>query len=165
MKCISILLFLVISILSSQAAWAKSSAVQKPSTQEIVELMNLYYSNREKPNSDLETNFQTFVVRAIEAENTRIDQLEKVLWWSNLSSNITFIVAHVFLVLGVMVAYRQFQQSTHLRKKGKDQPVDIELKLEGMAMKGVNSAYLILLAALFFYLMYLKFVYPIVVVG
>jgi hypothetical protein len=165
----------VVFLGSCQEAEAFPQGVfEEASPSQVVEMMKLYYQNvrpyvlrpgeTAKGNPELETAFQDYILHYIRNEQRKQDTRQSVIRWSNISANITFILAHMLLVLGLVLAVWEWRKAGDVRKKSKAENLEIEIKLESLAMKGVQSGYLILVVSLLFYFLYLKFVYPVLVV-
>lgn len=171
-RSISVFLASFISLVICQKTLATTQGFeQKPSPNQVVELMRVYQDmlsrapdkDREKyRNPALEKAFYDFVQRTMDDEQSKQSNSKSVIWWSNLSANITFIFAHILLCIGIVVAIREWKNASKVRRKSSKESLEIEIKLESLALKGVQSGYIILVVSLVFYFMYLKFVYPIV---
>jgi hypothetical protein len=99
-------------------------------------------------------------------ETKNLAHAEKVLESSYVQSIIIFSLAHLLVILAVLASVFEFSASRKLRKKAHDIPGhDLEIGVEKLAIKTSSLGLLYLVAAFGFYFMYLKFVYPVTVVG
>jgi hypothetical protein len=113
---------------------------------------------------------------ALENERARVDYAKKyyqyqtdnltfvhdVFVWNDRQSVFISIIAHLLLLLGVGAAYYEFRHAMKLREKAHKQD-EINVGLEGVALKTSLRAIWLLVSAFVFYFLYIKFVYTITV--
>ncbi|MBL8900829.1 MAG: hypothetical protein JNM84_24570 [Planctomycetes bacterium] len=73
-----------------------------------------------------------------------------------------FGVVHVMLVLAMVAAGLEFASARRIRRTRSGEQTQIEVGLEGVALRTSLQGILLLTVALGFYFLYLRFVYPIV---
>lgn len=104
------------------------------------------------------------LLKSVDDEINNIDEKNNVIFLTNISANITFVLAHIFLLIGCFLAYKEIRHANALRKEGKAQEVELKVGLEGVALKSSFLGFAVLTLALAFYFAYLKFVYPVIVI-
>ena len=125
--------------------------------------------------------FQQMLVARFEREIQILSERRDVIRWTNWISRFIFVVIHVVLFLGLWAAMKEFIDAGRTRKSApapittaltdeKAQAAqakqnEVTISLQGIALKTSLHGFLILAAAIGFYFLYLKFVYPITVIG
>jgi len=109
-------------------------------------------------------SFLDMTIEMINHEKQRRHELSYVLFWTKLSGYIAFIAAHLFLIFGFLLGGCELLRAYRLRKKGAAEQLEIQLNLEGAAIKGSLYGFLVFGVSLVFYFAYLRFVYPVTVV-
>ncbi|HEX5704804.1 MAG TPA: hypothetical protein VFX97_16515 [Pyrinomonadaceae bacterium] len=108
---------------------------------------------------------KAFILTRMNEEAAKAENAKRVVYWSNFSANLTFGIAHVLLLFGLIAAAMEFRNARKLRTKGsKESSIDFEVKFESLALKSSTFGVLILFVSLLFYFMYLKFAYPVIVI-
>ena len=71
-------------------------------------------------------------------------------------------MSHIFVLIALAAAMSEFLQARRLREEGRvAESAEIKVGLEGVAVKTSLFGVVLLITALGFYFLYLKFVYPI----
>ena len=157
--------FLVVLLLISQTPAHGQEGVQPTVDEDFVKsLMILYQQGMIPPElSDSVTAlFQEKV--AWEREKVRISR--EVIRRTNRTAQIGMVIVHLAVVIGFLAALLEFFHARRLRKLGAETEVqEVKIGLEGVAVKTTLYGLLILLIASGFYLMFVRFVYPVQVVG
>lgn len=119
---------------------------------------------------EVRSAFKAMLVRKYKREAEILDERRSVLRWTDGVSRGIFVVVHVVLLIGLWAAVREFRHAEQTRKEAKvarlkadGEPSEFKIGLEGIALKTSLHGLLILGAAIGFYFMYLKFVYPVTV--
>ena len=82
------------------------------------------------------------------------------------ATHLIFWISHVVLGCGLFAAGWEFWQASKTRKRaGSSVSSEITINLEGVAFKSALNGLLLLVLSMSFYFLYLKFVYPVSVVG
>lgn len=126
-------------------------------------------------------------VAKYEREVERLKEVTRVFDWQHVSTIVVFFFAHLLLIAGLAAAWSEFASAAALRRAAQTQPAttpraetqpqpgagsqpspervdpihELQLGLQGVALKTSLHGLLILLVAMGFYFLYLKFVYPI----
>ncbi len=124
--------------------------------------------------------FQQMLIARFEREQQILSERRNVIGWTNWISRFIFVVIHVVLAIGLWAAMREFIDAGRTRKRSPP-PIttavtgeqaqaareqnELSISLQGIALKTSLHGLLILAAAIGFYFLYLKFVYPITVIG
>lgn len=124
--------------------------------------------------------FQQMLIARFEREKQILSERRNVIGWTNWISRFIFVVIHVVLAIGLWAALREFIDAGRTRKRSPP-PIttavtgeqaqaareqnELSISLQGIALKTSLHGLLILAAAIGFYFLYLKFVYPITVIG
>ena len=114
---------------------------------------------------ELEEQFLDLTGELIKREQSIQTSTSSVLFWTNVSAHITFILAHVFLVFGIWLGSAELRRAYRLRKKGAAEKIDVQISAEGVALKSSLYGFLVFGASLTFYSLYLRFVYPVIIIG
>ena len=114
---------------------------------------------------ELEEQFLDLTGELIKREQSIQTSTSSVLFWTNVSAQITFILAHVFLVFGIWLGSAELRRAYRLRKKGAAEKIDVQISAEGVALKSSLYGFLVFGASLTFYSLYLRFVYPVIIIG
>ena len=125
--------------------------------------------------------FQQMLIARFERAIQILSERRDVIRWTNWISRFIFVVIHVVLFLGLWAAMKEFIDAGRTRKSApapittaltdeKAQAAqakqnEVTISLQGIALKTSLHGFLILAAAIGFYFLYLKFVYPITVIG
>lgn len=108
----------------------------------------------------------TFLRAALQQEKDQLAETSRMFRFTNIESIVMFSLAHLLALLALVAATSEFFASRKLRRKALASPEhEIEIGIEKLAIKTSSIALLYLLAALTFYFMYVKFVYPVIFVG
>jgi len=89
---------------------------------------------------------------------------KKVLEDHNTESFVVFVSAHIVLLLGLIAAATEFLRARKTRKDA-DKQTDLNVSLQGIALKTSLHGTILLALSISFYFLYLKFVYPITAIG
>jgi hypothetical protein len=151
---------------------SSASAPAGPSTKVAVE--------KEDPVAPLDTpeikaKRQQLILSKLDREMEKLRETRDELWWYNVFGRFMFVIVHVILGIGLWMATMEFANARRLRTAtggksggghGDDNPAPQELKigLEGIAFKSSLQGTIILGLAFGFYFLYLKLVYPIVLI-
>lgn len=101
----------------------------------------------------------------VRRELQKLREIERELWWTNWIGRVIFVVVQVILVVGLVVAWMEFRSARSQRQAAAEQPSEIRVSLEGVALKSSLHGILILSLALAFYLLYLRYVFPVTTIG
>jgi hypothetical protein len=116
----------------------------------------------EEAESDGEKSAISYCYEVIERKREAISEARSTFWWHRLSSRVSFVLAHLFVLIGVAAAIAEFLQARRLREAGaKAESAELSIGLDGVAVKTALSGIILLSLALGFYFLYLKFVYPV----
>lgn len=122
-------------------------------------------------------------------ERQRLEQLKTHVFWTNVIGYVIAFIAHGLLVVGIGAAIIEFRNAERIRNEARrmkftqrtlttretmeeaeakreteTEGTEVKLSLEGIAVKTSLNGVVLLLVALAFYFLYLKFVFPITVV-
>lgn len=109
----------------------------------------------------IDKEFLELTSNMIARERERQADLDTLIFWSNLSGYAMCVLAHAFLIVGFCLGACELRRAYRLRQQGKSEPVEIQLGLEGAALKGSFYGFVVFGIALVFYFAYLQFVYPV----
>lgn len=141
---------------------------EKPKSNDIVELINAYsmlgINDKNEQERELKSALGKYIIRRMSNENDKEERTRAIVSWTNFCTYITFGIAHVLLICGFLLAYSEIKRSWRLRKRGKEVPLEVELGVEKIALKGALNGFFYMSACLLFYFLYLKFVYPVTIV-
>ncbi len=102
----------------------------------------------------------------LEWERAKIRLSREVIERTNRTAQLGMVIVHVAVVVGFLAAFFEFLHAWKLRKQGASiAEHEVRIGLEGVAVKTSLHGLLILLVASGFYLMFVKFVYPVQVIG
>lgn len=79
---------------------------------------------------------------------------------TNVIGYLICIVAHLLLALAVWAAIREYREAARQRKT-RNVSQELQLSLEGISLKTSLHGTILLVLAIVFYFMYVKFIYPI----
>ncbi len=108
--------------------------------------------------------WKRLLLAQFERDTQILAERRQTLAWTNWISRGIFVVVHVILGFALWAARREFLEARRTRDKSREQH-EVNVSLEGVALKTSLQGVLLLGFALGFYFLYLKFVYPIVEVG
>ncbi|MCI0627620.1 MAG: hypothetical protein L0387_39220 [Acidobacteria bacterium] len=91
-----------------------------------------------------------------------IQERRQVICITNGIGYVICFVAHVILGIALWSAVREFNAASKRRKKADEAPTELQVSLEGVALKTSLHGTILLVLALVFYFMYLQFVYKVV---
>lgn len=107
---------------------------------------------------------ERLLVRQLERELSKIDETQRELWYYNVMGRGMFVVVHVVLLLALYVAWVEFKNARGSREEAHEAAEqELKISLEGIALKSSLQGTILLGLAFGFYLLYVKFVYPLVV--
>lgn len=136
--------------------------------------------------------YRDFLISRLHHEKDMLGESSRVIRFTNWISWFIFAVTHVILGIGVWAAVREFIHASRMRHEAPHvQPLsslksiedtdapqgnsmqarmalaeqEIRVSLEGVALKTTLHGVILFAMAIGFYVLYLKFVYPITVVG
>lgn len=107
---------------------------------------------------------QKLALAQVNREVQKLDEMERELWYYNWMGRLMFVVVHVIIMMGLWMAWLEFKHALVLRRQADQQPSELKLSLDGVALKTSLHGTALLALAFGFYLLYLKFVYPLIVV-
>ena len=106
--------------------------------------------------------FNGFCLDLIERKREAIAEKKVVFWWHRLATRVSFVMSHIFVLIALAAAMSEFLQARRLREEGRvAESAEIKVGIEGVAVKTSLFGVVLLITALGFYFLYLKFVYPI----
>ena len=114
---------------------------------------------------EIHLGFTALTLDLIKREADRQREVDVAIWWTNLGGHVAAIFAHLFLLLGVILGSSELRRAYALRRKGANEPVEIQIGLEGAAIKSTMYGFLVFGASLVVYFGYLQYVYPLESVG
>lgn len=88
---------------------------------------------------------------------------DSTIAWQNWMGRVVFLVVHVPFGIGLYCAWREFCAAERSRKRAIQQPSEIEIGLQKVALKSSLHGVVLLGIAFGFYLAFLTLVYPIAV--
>lgn len=122
-------------------------------------------------------------------ERERLEQVKTHVLWTNVIGYVIAVIAHGLLAVGIGAAILEFRNAERMRNEARrmkftqrtlttretteeaeakreieTEGTEVKLSLEGIAVKTSLNGVVLLLVALAFYFLYLKFVFPITVV-
>lgn len=122
-------------------------------------------------------------------ERERLKQVKTHVFWTNVIGYVIAVIAHGLLAVGIGAAITEFRNAERMRNEARQmkytqktltieettgeaeakreietEGTEVKLSLEGIAVKTSLNGLVLLLVALAFYFLYLKFVFPITVV-
>jgi hypothetical protein len=98
-------------------------------------------------------------------EAEKLTEHKKVFAASGTMSVVVFWAAQVLLAWAIIAASIEFWRAQKVRTKAATEMQELRVSLEGLALKtSMHGTFLLGIAMLFYYL-FLKFVYPITLVG
>ncbi|QDV18963.1 hypothetical protein Pan153_36240 [Gimesia panareensis] len=113
-------------------------------------------------NKDYQNAYLKYATAYLESGEDVLEQRKRAFETQYWVTNFIFLVTHVILFLAIYVSYREFKSAEKNRAQANEQKEsEIQLSLQGIALKTSRQATIILVAAIGFYFMYIKFVYPI----
>jgi hypothetical protein len=92
---------------------------------------------------DMYSRFFDLTMDMIEREKARQRELESLISWSNLCGNIAAIFAHLFLLLGTGLGLVELRRAYTLRQRGFSEALEIQIGLEGAAIKSSMYGFLV----------------------
>lgn len=105
-------------------------------------------------------------VAAIEREIEKYGEIRAELLYTNWIGRFIFVVAHLVLGMGLWMSMHEFRAANARRREAKTvTQQELSISMEGVALKTTLHGTFIMVLALVFYFLYLKFVFPVVVVG
>ena len=152
------------SVLLFSIASAQEGAFQTPDEKFIQAIVEFHQLG--ELSDDLSKIVEDYAREKMTREKEKLHEARNVIRWTNFSSKVGFAIAHVAVLLGFWVAISELLHARKLRKNGEklDQQ-ELRFGLEGIAVRTSLHGILLLMIAFGFYLVYLKFVFPIQVVG
>jgi hypothetical protein len=108
--------------------------------------------------------WKRLLLSQLERDTQILAERRQTLAWTNWISRGIFVVVHVILAFALWAARREFLEARRTRDKSREQH-EVNVSLEGVALKTSLQGVLLLGFALGFYFLYLKFVYPIAEIG
>jgi hypothetical protein len=108
--------------------------------------------------------WKRLLLAQFERDTQILAERRQTLAWTNWISRGIFVVVHVILGFALWAARREFLDAQRTRAKSREQH-EVNVSLEGVALKTSLQGVLLLGFALGFYFLYLKFVYPIAEIG
>ncbi len=109
---------------------------------------------------------ERLVLAGLEREIQKYQEMRAELWYTNWIGRFIFVVAHLVLGIGLWMSVREFKAAGERRRQAKNvSQQELSISMEGIALKTTLHGTLIMVLALAFYFLYLRFVYPVVVVG
>ena len=146
------------------SAYAQEGAIVTADEDFLDALTSLYW-NQQISEAFL-PDVEALVRLRIEWETQKIEEARQVIARTNRTALIGSIVVHLAVLVGFAAALAEFRHARRLRLQGAELPQqELQIGLEGVAVKTNLYGLLILLIASGLYLIFLKFVYPIQVIG
>lgn len=135
------------------------------SDEEFLNALMRLYENRQISEAFL-PDVEALIRQKLEWEKQKIEEARRVIARTNRTALIGSIIVHLAVLVGFAAALAEFLHARQLRRQGAQLPQqELRIGLEGVAVKTTLYGLLILLIASAFYLMFVKFVYPIQVIG
>lgn len=114
-----------------------------------------------------------YIREKIDRERAKLVERKKAVAWTNFEARVVFLVVHVGLVLALCIAVLEFVEVRRVRRRAESlqkpeesrEVQEFQVSLEGVAIKTSLQGILLLGIAFAFYLLYVRFVYPVQVVG
>ncbi|NIM50877.1 MAG: hypothetical protein GTN62_10600 [Gemmatimonadales bacterium] len=136
-----------------------------PSDEQFLNALMRLYENRQVSEAFL-PDVEALIRQKLEWEKQKIDEARRVIARTNRTALIGSIIVHLAVLVGFAAALAEFFHARQLRRQGAQLPQqELRIGLEGVAVKTTLYGLLILLIASAFYLIFVKFVYPIQVIG
>jgi hypothetical protein len=157
------LFIVVITLFWPKAAFALKPA---PSPRRDVLEAAIQIAQDDKADPKVRQVAVAFLQQTMEQEKGQLSETTRVFRFTYVESIVIFSLAHLFALLALAAAISEFVASRGLRRKASSSSQhEVEVSIERLAIKTSSMALLYLVAALAFYFMYVKFVYPVVLVG
>lgn len=152
------------TVLLFSNAVAQEGAFQTPDEKFIEAIVEFHQFG--ELSDDLSKMVEDYAREKMTREQEKLQEARTVIRWTNFSSKVGFAVAHLAVLLGFWAAVTELLHARKLRKNGeKLEQQELRVGLEGIAVRTSLHGILLLMIAFGFYLVYLKFVFPIQVVG
>jgi len=117
----------------------------------------------EKP--ELSAAREQLAIAQVRRELQKLKETERELFYYNWMGRAMFVIVHLILALGLWMAWWEFKNARTRRAQAIAEPEqELKLSLEGIALKSSLHGTVLLGLAFGFYLVYVKFVYPMVTV-
>ena len=116
---------------------------------------------------ELRKEYLSFLTEWLKYYRGALKENKSVQLTYNWMSYAIAIFVHIFLILGLYAGWQEFRQSYQLRKAAKiklDQQ-EIQINLNGIAIKTSFLGLIIMVSSLVLYFAFLNFVFPIVEIG
>jgi hypothetical protein len=127
---------------------------------ELLQLYKSYLNERLQYEKEYFTSQNKRNLMLLERDTKLFREQELAFAYSRKISIVIFYVVHFILLCAVAFSILEIISAGYLRKKIREKQ-EIEINLEGIAMKTSMIGLLLLSIAFAFYLLYLKFVYPV----
>ncbi len=137
----------------------RSSVLTSQGTTDLFALIDLV--GRE--DSEIILAVKQFVIAQFEREQQILQERRDVLKKHYTVGMIIFVTVHIMVVMGIGAAMYELRQAHNARKRAEQQETNIQISLEGIALKTSLQGVLLLAFALAFYFLYLKFVFPVTI--
>ena len=159
----------VSAVASAKQPMAASKSHEIADNVKVLNPNGIFWDDNVKPETKakvvaINEAFVDMTAQMIEQERQRQEDLGSLILWTTVSGYIAFVLAHLFLVFGFWLGGCELLRAYRLRKSGVEQQLEVQLNLEGAAIKGSLYGFLVFGASLVFYFAYLRFVYPITVI-
>jgi hypothetical protein len=135
------------------------SSILDPSegTKDLLVLINLVGSD----DPEITAAVKQFIIAQFGRERQILQERRNVLKHHYTVGMVIFITVHLVVVIGIGAAIYEFRQAHKTRKRAEQQETEIQVSLEGIALKTSLQGVLLLGFALAFYFLYVEFVFPV----
>lgn len=117
-----------------------------------------------KEDSSLKNAYKDYVLSYLKREKQKLEESNAVISMTNRMGFIIFIVVHISLGISLCIALMEFNHARKARRLKKDTQ-ELELSFEKIAFKTSLHGTILLILSLVLYFLFLKFVFPITVIG
>jgi len=125
----------------------------------------LVIASDEKADPAMRQMAVSYLQEMMQGGRDQIASTRRIFAFQYIESIVIFCLAHVLVGVALLAAGFEFLAARKMRRKAAALQTELELGTQKLAFKTSSIALLYLLAALAFYFMYIRFVYPINVIG
>lgn len=137
-----------------------STIARDPDVSELKSLLELFPDDAE-----LQQALKQFALAKLTSYEGAVQDRTFELRATNWAGRLIFLVVHVIIAVGTWFAIAEFRAAQRIRETAKtDPPNEVTVSLEGIAIKSTLQGMALLTIAFGFYLVYLKYVHPVVVI-
>jgi hypothetical protein len=107
-----------------------------------------------------------YIQAKLDYEAAMLANTQSVIARTNETAHLVLWVAHIAVAVGFVAALLEFYHTMQLRRRGRSvADTEVTLQLESIAVRTTSIGLLILMLSLIMYFLFLKFVYPVQVLG